>query len=143
MIVLDTNVVSALMRPHRNAEIRDWLDRQSSEMLWTTTVTVYEIRAGLGLLPEGRRRRMLEDAFTVSIDGVLGGRILPFDLDAAEHAAAILSRRLRGGINKETRDTQIAGIVAARNAVLATRNVKDFDDLDIGLVDPWTISGTA
>lgn len=138
MIVLDTNVISALMRPHRSVEIWNWLDRQPAETLWTTTVSVYEIRAGIGLLPEGRRRRMLEDAFAASMEGVLGGRILPFDLDAAEHAAAILARRLQNGINKETRDTQIAGIVAARGAVLATRNLKDFDDLDIALVDPWT-----
>lgn len=137
MIVLDTGVISALMRPHRSVEIRSWLDRQPPETLWTTTVSVYEILAGLGMLPEGRRRRMLEDALTVNIDGALGGRILPFDLEAAKHAAAILAQRLRRGISKETRDTQIAGIVAARNAVFATRNVKDFDDLDIGLVDPW------
>ena len=137
MIVLDTNVISALMRPHRSVEIWNWLDRQRADALWTTTISIYEIRAGIGLLPEGRRRRMLEDAFAVSMESVLGGRILPFDLEAAEHAAAILARRLQSGINKETRDTQIAGIVAARNAVLATRNVRDFDDLDIGLVDPW------
>jgi predicted nucleic acid-binding protein len=138
MIVLDTNVISALMRPHRSVEILHWMDRQAAESLWTTTVSVYEIRAGIGLIPEGRRRRMLEEAFSIGIGRLLGRRILPFDLDAAEHAAVILARRLQGGINKETRDTQIAGIVMSRRATLATRNVKDFDDLDIGLVDPWT-----
>ena len=137
MIVLDTNVISALMRPHRSMEIRGWLDMQPAEALWTTTVTVYEIRAGIGMLPDGRRRRMLEEAFATSLDRMLDGRILPFDLEAAEHAAAILSRRLRAGINKETRDTQIAGIVASRRATLATRNLRDCGDLDIPLVDPW------
>ena len=138
MIVLDTNVISALMRPHRSGEIRQWLDRQPAQSLWTTTVSVYEILAGVGMLPDGRRRQMLEDAFSVTVDNLFAGRILPFDLAAAEHASRILSRRLLGGVNKETRDTQIAGIVASRAATLATRNVRDFADLDIAVVDPWT-----
>lgn len=81
---------------------------------------------------------MLEAAFAASIDTIFRGRILPFDLEAAEHAASILSRRLRAGINKETRATQIAGIVSSRRATLATRNVKDFEDLAIALTNPWT-----
>lgn len=137
MIVLDTNVISALMRPHRSAELRDWLDRQPFESIWTTTISVYEILAGIEMLPVGKRRRMLEEAFEASV-ALLAGRILPFDLNAAEHAAAILSSRLLRGVNKETRDTQIAGIVMSRAATLATRNVKDFQDLDIVLVDPWS-----
>ena len=137
MIVLDTNVVSALMLPQRSAEIRGWLDQQPTATLWTTTVSVYEILAGIDMLPEGRRRRALEEGFEASL-GLFAGRILAFDLDAAEHAALILSRRLLSGINKETRDTQIAGIAMSRKARLATRNIRDFQDLDLDLVDPWS-----
>ncbi|MEO4000715.1 type II toxin-antitoxin system VapC family toxin [Mesorhizobium sp. CAU 1732] len=138
MNILDTNVISAVMRPHRNAEIRHWLDVQPTASLWTTTVSIYEIVASLGTLPEGQRKRMLEKAFAASIETLFEARILPFDVEAAEHAGAILSRRLLAGTNKETRDTQIAGIVMSRRATLATRNVKDFSDLDIALVNPWT-----
>jgi predicted nucleic acid-binding protein len=137
MIILDSNVLSALMRPRRNDEIRGWLDRQPAEMLCTTTVSVSEIMAGVGMLPDGKRKRMLGEAFAMTFNRVLGGRVLPFDLAAAQQAAIILSRRLLAGINKETRDTQIAGICLSRDATLATRNVKDFDDLDIPLIDPW------
>ena len=138
MIVLDSNVISALMQPHRNESVRIWLDRQPQAPLWTTSVNVLEVRGGLLLLPEGRRRVALMAAFDRVLAELLAERILPFDREAAEHSARIQADRIRRGINKETRDTQIAGIAMARRATLATRNVRDFQDLDIPLVDPWT-----
>ena len=133
MIVLDSNVASALMQPHQNESVRIWLDGQPLATLWTTSVSILEIRGGLLLLPEGRRRSALMAAFDQVLVELFAERILSFDHEAAEHSARIQADRIRRGINKETRDTQIAGIVMARRATLATRNVRDFQ-----LVDPWT-----
>ena len=137
MIVLDTNVLSVLMRRDTDPIVVRWLDRQSSESIWTTAVTVFEIRFGLDLLPPRRRRRGLEDAFRTILDEDLDGRILPFDQAAAEASATISAHRRRAGRPVEIRDVQIAGIVAARKARLATRNVRHFDGLNIALIDPW------
>ena len=136
MIVLDTNVVSALMRPQLNSRVVEWIDVQPDAILWTTSLTILEARAGLLRLPEGRRKSEMTLAFDFII-AALKDRILPFDAPAAEAAAIIASRRLGTGINIDTIDTQIAGICLVRRATLATRNVKDFADLDIPLVNPW------
>ncbi len=137
MIVLDTNVVSAIMRPEQNPTVTKWLDRQPAETVWITVITVLEIRYGLLILPEGRRRSALTTAFDHIADGLLAGRVVPFDREAAARSAEIAAHRRLNGRAVAPNDTQIAGIVMARRATLATRNVKDFDDLDIALVDPW------
>jgi predicted nucleic acid-binding protein len=138
MIVLDTNVISALMRQDADPIAVEWLDLQARESIWTTAITVFEIRFGLELLAPGRRRRRLEDAFARALDEDFEGRVLPFEQTAAHQAAVIAARRRQAGRAVEIRDVQIAGIVAARRATLATRNVRHFSDLDIALVDPWT-----
>ena len=138
MIVLDTNVVSAVMRRAPDMTVAGWLDRQPTESLWLTVVSVFEIRFGIDLLPASRRRRELVDAFDRALVERFEGRILAFDEPAAAAAAAIAARRRKAGRTVEFRDTQIAGIVAARRAVLATGNVRHFDGLGIEIVDPWT-----
>jgi predicted nucleic acid-binding protein len=138
MIILDTNVVSALMRQVPDPVVVGWLDRQPLQSVWTTAVTVFEVHFGLALLALGRRRRQLEDAFARALDEDFDGRILTFELSAARAAAAIAARRRQGGRPIEIRDAQIAGITAARRATLATRNTRHFADLGIALVDPWT-----
>jgi predicted nucleic acid-binding protein len=137
MIVLDTNVLSALMQRQPDPTAVTWLDDQPSESIWTTTVTVFEIRFGLELLPAGRRRRQLEDAFEQAIAEDFQGRILSFDQDAAQQAATRAAERRAVGKSVDFRDVEIAGIVAAKRATLATRNVRHFRDLGIRLVDPW------
>lgn len=137
MIVLDTNVVSALMRREADPSIIDWLDLQPSESVWTTAVTVFEVRFGLELLAPGRRRRQLEDAFSRALDEDFQGRILPFDRESAQEAASRAAERRTVGKPVDFRDIEIAGIVSARRATLATRNVRHFQDLRIELVDPW------
>ena len=137
MIVLDTNVVSALMRPEENPAVVQWLNAQSRQSVWTTATTILEIRYGLLILPLGRRREGLVARFDRVLDGSLEGRVLKFDRRSAERAAEISARRRTVGRTVDAHDTQIAGIVMSRNAKLATRNVKDFDDLDIALVNPW------
>jgi len=137
MIVLDTNVLSALMRREADPAVVSWLDLQPSESVWTTAVTVFEIRFGLELLAAGRRRRQLEDAFSRVLDEDFQGRILPFDHEAAQEAASRAAERRAVGKPVDFRDIEIAGIVSARRATLATRNARHFLDLRIELVDPW------
>lgn len=137
MIVLDTNVLSALMRREPDPAVVSWLDGQASESVWTTAITVFEIRFGLELLAPGRRRRRLEDAFNRAVDEDFQGRILPFDQEAAREAASRAAERRAAGKPVDFRDVEIAGIVSARRATLATRNVRHFQDLGIGVVDPW------
>jgi toxin FitB len=137
VIVLDTNVLSALMRRDVEPVVVTWLDSQPPESIWTTAVTVFEVRFGLEVLAHGRRRRRLEDAFGRILGEDLDGRVLPFDQAAAEVATTMSARQRRAGRPVEVRDVQIAGIAAARKASLATRNSRHFDDLGIALIDPW------
>jgi toxin FitB len=137
MIVLDTNVLSALMRREADPAVVGWLDLQPSESVWTTAVTVFEIRFGLELLAPGRRRRQLEVAFSRVLDEDFEGRILPFDHEAAREAASRAAERRAAGKTVDFRDVEIAGIVSARRATLATRKARHFMDLGIELVDPW------
>ena len=137
MIVLDTNVVSAMMREEPDAAVRDWLDRNPLQSLWLTAISVYEIRFGIETLAYGRRRRCLEDEFALAIAVDFEARVLPFDEAAAGIAARLASQRRRAGQTIDTRDTMIAGIALARHADLATRNIHHFQDLDMRVVDPW------
>jgi predicted nucleic acid-binding protein len=100
-------------------------------------VTVFEIRFGLELLAPSRRKRQLEDAFSRAVDEDFQGRILPFDNEAAREAASRAAERRAAGKSVDFRDTEIAGIVSARRATLATRNARHFQDLRIEVVDPW------
>jgi predicted nucleic acid-binding protein len=138
VIVLDTNVLSALMRTEPEAAVLGWLDRQAPDAIWITAVTVFEVRMGLALLPAGRRRRALETAFERLLAEDLQHRVLGFDASAATRAAALAAARQSAGRSVDLRDTQIAGIVSARRATLATRNLRHFRDLDVAVVDPWS-----
>ncbi|MGH9082855.1 MAG: type II toxin-antitoxin system VapC family toxin [Acidimicrobiales bacterium] len=141
MILLDTNVLSALMRTEPDVVVVDWLDTQPSESIWTTSVTLFEIRTGLELLPSSRRRRHLEGAFERVLSDDLDDRVLSFDSAAANAAGSLVARRQRAGRSVEVRDAQIAGIALARKATVATGNVRHFSDLGVRLVDPWHAAG--
>jgi predicted nucleic acid-binding protein len=137
MIILDTNVLSALMRTSPDPPVVAWLDRQPAESVWITTITVFETRFGLALLPAGKRRRALESAFTRLLTDDLEERVLDFDVPAAAAAASLAGSRQKAGRPVDFRDALIAGIAQARRAMLATRNVRHFQDFGIQLVDPW------
>lgn len=137
MIILDTNVLSALMRDTPAAAVVAWLDTQSPESLWTTSITLFEIGLGLELLPVGRRRASLQDAFRELIDEDLSGRVLAFDVPAAAQAARLAAERQQAGRPVDFRDTQIAGIALARRAAIATRNLRHFEGLSVPVVNPW------
>jgi predicted nucleic acid-binding protein len=138
VIILDTNVLSAVMSAEPDPLVVAWLDRQPSESIWLTTITVFEARMGLALLPSSERRRSLELSFALLLHDDLENRVLDFDADAAVAAAGLAAKRRMAGRSTDVRDTEIAGIAIARRATLATRNVRHFDDLDIPVVNPWT-----
>jgi predicted nucleic acid-binding protein len=137
VIVLDTNVLSALMLQTPDPTVVSWLDEQPAESVWTTSVSVFEIRYGLGILDDGRRKARLETAFQAVLDTELAGRVLDFDQPSADHAATLLAERRRLGRPIEIRDAMIAGIIRARRATLATRNIRHFTETGCSLVDPW------
>jgi predicted nucleic acid-binding protein len=137
VIIIDTNVLSALMRQVPELPVVEWLDRQAAESVWITSITLFEARFGIALLSKGRRRRTLEVAFEKLMGEDLEGRVLDFDQPAAEAAARLAAARQRNGHSIDMRDTQIAGIVVARRARFATRHVKHFSDLSVDVVNPW------
>lgn len=139
MIILDTNVLSALMRQVPEAPVVAWLDRQPAESIWITSITLFEARLGLALLPKGRRRQTLEAAFARLLEEDLENRVLDFDSAAATEAASLAAQRQKTGRTVDMRDTQIAGIALARRATLATRNARHFENLNVPVVDPWEV----
>jgi predicted nucleic acid-binding protein len=137
MIILDTNVISALMRRQPERYVIAWLDRQPRTSIWTTSVTVLEVRFGLQIMATGKRRSLLMQAFEALLD-TMGHRIAAFDAAAAIQAADLMAVRQRRGRPGDLRDTTIAGIVLASHATLATRNSSHFEDLSVPIVNPWT-----
>jgi toxin FitB len=137
VIILDTDVLSALMRERPEPLIEQWLDRQPREAIWTSSVTILEIRFGLALMPLGRRRTGLQQEFEAVVGEDLEGRIIPFDAAAAEATAKLMAARRQSGRTGDLTDSMIAGIAIARRARLATRNIRHFDDLPVPVVNPW------
>jgi predicted nucleic acid-binding protein len=139
MIVLDTNVISALMRKEPEKSVVKWLDAQPAASVWITAITVMEIRFGLQTMPKGRRQNALIRAFELMLKGMIEGRIASFDAEAGMQAAELMAQRKRKGRPAEVRDTMIAGIVVANRATLATRNTQHFEDLPVTVINPWKI----
>jgi hypothetical protein len=137
VIILDTNVLSALMRQTPDREVIDWLDEQPRSSVWTTAVTVLEIRFGLQILPAGKRRTRLMQACDAVLNDKIDQRIAPFDTSAAQHAGDLMAARHRRGRPGDLRDTMLAGIVLAHHATLATRNTRHFEDLSVPVINPW------
>jgi toxin FitB len=138
VIILDTNVVSACMRPAKNKAVIAWLDRQPPESLWTTTVTLFELRYGIENLAEADiARAEIEKAWDEIGSLIFENRILQFDSRAARAAAELAGARRRNRRTVGMRDTFIAGIALSRQATIATRNIRDFADAGVPLVDPW------
>jgi predicted nucleic acid-binding protein len=135
-VVLDTNVVSELMRPVPNPSIEAWVRRLAPGGVYTTAVTLAEVRFGIARLPSGRRRALLEIAADEVFD-TFADRVLPFDGVAAGHYANVVVEREHVGAPISGFDAQIASICRAHNAALATRNTSDFDHLGLDLIDPW------
>ena len=136
MIVLDTNVLSALMRQTPDESVIVWLDKQPRTSIWTTAVTILEVRFGLQVMPLGKRRSLLIREFETVLDKI-GYRVAPFDAAAAQQAGDLMASRQKKGQAGDLRDTMIAGIVLAHHATLATRNITHFEDLSVPVINPW------
>jgi len=136
VIVLDTNVLSELMRPTPSAAVETWLSGQPVAGIFISAITEAELRYGLALLPDGRRRNRLVAEVEAMLAEDFAGRILPFDSPAAAAYAHIAATRRLSGRPISQADAQIAAIAVSRGALLATRNVADFADCGV-LVDPW------
>ncbi len=139
MIVVDTNVLSAIMRPQRETAVVVWFDAQQEADLFLTAVTVFEVRAGLLRLPDGARRHDLEARLSILFTDLFRGRILPFDTAAAEATTALAERRRRDGHVVDVHDGFIAGVAIAHGASIATRNTRHFADCGVPVIDPWEV----
>ena len=137
MIILDTNVVSELMRPDPDVRVRQWVSGRRADELATTAITVAEIRYGIERLPDGRRKEGLLSAAT-ALFAAFGDLVQPFDALAATSFGPITDRRASLGRPIEGFDAQIAAICRVRGAALATRNVKDFLETGVAVIDPWS-----
>lgn len=137
MILLDTNVVSELMRPSPAQSVVHWVAAEPVSSLYTTSITQAEIMLGVLLLPAGRRRKELEAAAEAMFEEDFAGRILPFGNEAARAYARIAAERRRIGRPISHFDAQIAGIARSSGAALATRNVADFENCSIKIINPW------
>lgn len=137
MIILDTNVVSELMSQHAASQVVAWLDAQPKSEVFTTAISLFEARAGLIAMSDGRRKAGMVAAFDALTATLLHDRVLPLDGRAAEFAAQLSVLQYRSGQNVELNDRYIAGIVLARNARLATRNIKHFAEIGDRLINPW------
>ena len=137
MILLDSDVVSTIMRLHLDPLLAHWLRRQSADQLMTSAPSVFDMRAGIESTPQGKRRRVLEAAFKHVIVSTLGNRIAPLDAAAAEAAGKLRAAQIASGRNVSVPDSQIAGIAQSLNVPLATRNSRDFADLGLHLINPW------
>ena len=136
MTILDTNVISALMQDPPEATVIAWLDRQIRSSMWTTSITVLEIQAGLQIMPAGKKQTRLSEVFERILNS-LDHRIAVFDEDAARATASLMASRQKKGRPGDLRDSMIAGIVLAHHASLATRNTAHFADLAT-VVNPWS-----
>lgn len=137
MILLDTNVVSELMRVPRHHAVELWYDRQTVESLALSTVSVAEILYGIGRLPRGRRRIGVADSFDALLGGYFSGRVWPFDQEAARAYGTLASKRRAEGFNTGDVELMIAAIALSREAVVATRNVRDFEGCGVVVINPW------
>lgn len=138
-IILDTNVLSELMRMQPAPAVLEWFARQTSVIFYTTAITQSEILLGIAILPAGKRRTALADAAEKLFREDFSGTSLPFDQSSAVYYAAVVANRRRAGFPITTEDAQIAAISLNRKLPLATRNTKDFLHIEgLTLYNPWT-----
>jgi toxin FitB len=138
VIILDTNVLSALMRDAPDHSVASWMDRQPQSSIWTNAITILEIQTGLQVMPAGKKRVSLSEDFERLLDRI-DHRIAAFNEQAARFAAEITGLRQKKRRVGELRDTMIAGIVLSHHASLATRNVTHFADISATVVNPWDV----
>ncbi len=137
MIILDTNVISELMREKPHENVKAWIAAHKPANLSLTTIVIAEIQRGLVRLPKGRRRKTLESNFSTFITDAFSDRIFSFDEEAAYIYGGIAAKREKEGFSTDTVDLMIAAIVKSQNASIATRNTTDFEGCGIKIINPW------
>jgi len=137
MFILDTNIVAELMKASQDQAVLTWLNTQEASALFLTTVTIGEIGYGLEILPQGKRRLHLEQGFERVIAEAFAGRVLVFDEEAARYYGVVMARRRAIGRPLSIQDGQIASIARAKGFTVATRNVRDFVECGVEVVNPF------
>jgi predicted nucleic acid-binding protein len=137
MLMLDTNILSEIMRSEPERKVVEWIVRQPSDELFTAAVCQAEILSGLAVMPSGRRRFDLEEAARAMFVDDFDGRVLPFDTEAAVAYAEVFAARRKAGRPSGTVDLMLAAIARVRGASVVTRNVVDFEGLGVAIVNPW------
>jgi predicted nucleic acid-binding protein len=140
MIILDTNIVSEMMKESPDQTVANWFKSQDNDHLYITVLTVAEIKYGISLLPEGKRRETLNADASHMFNSVFKNKILPFDYDAAYHYPLAHQHRKAVGKTMTVMDAELAAICKSNNAILATRNTRDFTDTPIKLANPFVES---
>lgn len=140
MILLDTNVLSELMKAKPNESVLSWLATQSAASLGTTSITMAEILHGIMLLPAGKKRNAIELAAAAMFEEDFSARVLAFDSDVAPLYATIAVERRKAGRPISHFDAQVAAIARLNNAAIATRNVADFEGCGVKVIDPWDVT---
>jgi toxin FitB len=137
VILLDTNVVSEPLRPAPDARVTAWMDAQALETLFLSAITVAELRAGLALLPAGRRRSGLQESLETRVLPLFAGRVLPFDLGCTQAYARLTARARASGLAISSADGYIAAIALANGLTVATRDTGPFEAADAAVINPW------
>ncbi len=139
MILLDTNVVSEPLRLAPEVRVIEWIDAQPMETLFLTAITVAELRAGVALLPAGKRRSGLHDNLEKRVLPLFAGRVLPFDLACTQAYATLMGKTRAGGLSIATADGYIAAIAAANGFTVATRDTRPFEAARVAVINPWLV----
>lgn len=137
MILLDTNVVSEPLRTAPDARVVEWIDAQPLETLFLSAITVAELRAGVALLPAGKRRTALNKSLETRVLPLFAGRVLPFDLASTQAYAALIAKARTAGLAIASADGYIAAIAAANGLAVATRDARPFKAAGAAVIDPW------
>jgi predicted nucleic acid-binding protein len=137
VILLDTNVVSEPLRPAPDARVIAWIDAQPLETLFLSALTVAELRAGVALLPAGKRRAGLQESLETRVLPLFAGRVLPFDLGCTQSYADLMAKARASGLAIASADGYIAAIAAANGLAVATRDSGPFKAAGVAVINPW------
>jgi predicted nucleic acid-binding protein len=140
MIVLDINVISELWKVEPNSNVLTWIDAQMVETLYLSTITIAELRFGLAIMPDGKRRTIYQDRLEREVLPVFTGRVLSFDLDASQAYAQLMARAKEAGKAVGKADGYIAATAAARGLIVATRDTRPFEAAGLNVINPWNPS---
>lgn len=137
MILLDTNVISEPLRPHPNSRVIAWMDTHPLETLYLSAITVAEVRTGVALLPDGKRKAVLQESLETKVLPLFSGRILAFDFSCTQAYAGLIAKAREAGLAIAAADGYIAAIAAAHTFAVATRDTRPFEAAGIVVINPW------